>query len=99
MPHAAPLRAMLVVHFAHRHYVLRCPGDGPDADASYEDLAARHIVSPDARWSKTRADALVLAHNIDNAVRSAHGVREVFLGGAGHGGRKRDRADGDGVDA
>lgn len=91
MPHAPPLRAILVVHFAHRHYVMRCPADGPGADKTYDELAKEHIVVQDARWSKTRAAALELAHNIDNAVRSADGVREVFLGG--NGARKRERND------
>lgn len=83
---AANNTAVLVIHFANRHYVLRDGIWSPAASASCgnNDEAVRahamkHVSTEDARWSKTRAQALVLAHDMDNAVKSAWGVREVFF--------------------
>ena len=68
---------ILVVHFAGRHYVIKdC-----NADTQWnETYATEYITDANARWSKTRADALVLAHNIHNAIHSEYGVQEIFLG-------------------
>lgn len=67
---------ILVVHFAGRHYVVQ----NVDADSDWNvEFAKQHIHRPDARWSRTRADALVLAHNIQNAIDTEYGVREIFL--------------------
>ena len=67
---------ILVVHFAGRHYVI----PNVDADTQWNrEFATAHIHREDARWSRTRADALVLAHNIQNAMNTEYGVCEIFL--------------------
>lgn len=94
MPPAAPptpstpttQSAILVIHFANRHYVMRDGMWSPEAlascgndDAVVRAHAMQHVADEEARWSKTRAQALVLAHDMDNAVKTAWGVREVFF--------------------
>ena len=81
---------IVVVHFAGRHYVVRDVDHA--SDWRTEAFALRHVAKSDSRWSKTREAALVLAHNIDNAVHARHGVREVFFGS-----KKRPRDDLDAV--
>lgn len=67
---------ILVIHFAGRHYVVQ----NVNADTEWNfEYAKAHIHRQDARWSRTRADALVLAHNIQNATDTEYGVREIFL--------------------
>ena len=68
---------ILVVHFAGRHYVIRDINADTQWNSTY---AAEYIAQSSARWSKSRADALVLAHNMDNSINTEYGVREMFLG-------------------
>ena len=68
---------VLVVHMSGRHYVLR----DLDMVRLHPERVAQVIVSTDARWSRTRAAALVLEYRaIDNAIHSKNGVRELFVG-------------------
>lgn len=69
---------VLCIHAMGKHFVLPVQG------ASTVDLVAmakEHVLDGSPRYSREREKALVLAHNIDNGMRTVHGVREVFIGG------------------
>lgn len=75
---------LVVVHFAGRHYVMR---ETDDATID-RTVAIAHIASEDAKWMRTRQRAVLLAHDMNNALNTPRGVRELFLDDAR---RKRHR--------
>lgn len=70
---------ILVVHNMGRHYVIR---DVSALNCEQEDIrfATDYVAQPNVRWSRTRADSLVLAHNMQNSLKTEYGVHELFLG-------------------
>ena len=80
---------ILVVHMGGMSHVVVDPQ--PLECATDMRRAAEFLARPDVRWSRGRDKALVLAHNIDNAVKTRFGVREIFMGRGN--GKKRRRDD------
>lgn len=68
------VKGIVVVHFGGRHYVMR----ETDDILVDREAAIHHIAQTSSRWTTTREKALLLAHDINNAVRADRGVRELF---------------------
>ena len=67
---------ILVVHHDGKHYVLKnCCAD-TQWNAAY---VKEYVKSDEVKWTNSRANALVLAHNMQNRLDTEYGVRELFL--------------------
>jgi hypothetical protein len=67
---------ILVIKKADRWYVI------PDADADTqwnEEFASHHINLPTSRFTKSRANALLRAHDLQNRIDTEYGVRELYI--------------------
>lgn len=67
---------VLVLHHAGRSYVVK---DATHTQWTDPEFAKTYVELPNVKWTRVRANALVMAHNIDNATPSLHGVREIFV--------------------
>jgi hypothetical protein len=67
---------ILVAHVSDKSYVF------PEVDAETqwnEEWAKKEIEAGDKKFKWHRADALLLAHNMQNRMKTSNGVREMFL--------------------
>lgn len=70
------MKIVLVVHTVDRSFVLQ------DCDADTEwtpEWAKAKLEEGNLPFKRRRGDALLLAHNIQNRVRTHWGVHEIFL--------------------
>ena len=72
-----PATVRLVVRSSGRFYAMPAASAGPAAER--RDAAQRHVDDPTSRWSRSRAHALTLAHNLERKCPSSHGVAELTL--------------------
>jgi len=72
----SPNNVILVAHTADRSYVLA----DLDADAEWnEEHARKAVAEPSRKFCIKRGRALLLAHDIQNRIKTEYGVREMFL--------------------
>lgn len=69
------MSVILVATFKGKSWVI----DNADGDKDWEFQAAEHISNPESRYTKDRAKALLIAHNVQHKKPSARGVWEVRL--------------------
>jgi|TARA_E500000178_G_scaffold355112_1_gene426531 hypothetical protein len=70
---------ILVIKKEHRWYVV------PDVNADTqwnEEFASQHINLPTSRFTKSRAKALLRAHDIQRRMETEYGVREMYINDA-----------------
>jgi hypothetical protein len=89
----SPNNVILVAHMADKSYVF----ENVNADTEWsEEWARAQVATGDRLFKRRRGDALVLAHDMQNRIKTEYGVREVFLEQRTKRPRPSRKTDGDG---
>lgn len=70
---------VLVVHVNGKHYVIRDVNAETQWNQKYALSKTAEVLG--AKWSRTRAHALIFAHNWNNSSPAPLGVHEMFIDG------------------
>ena len=72
----SPNNVILVAHTADKGYVF----ENVNADTEWsEEWARAQVATGERLFKRRRGDALVLAHDMQNRIKTEYGVREIFL--------------------